>query len=325
MIKLLQLIAGVLMLTVGCQSTKQQVQKPDTEICGYKVYYSLGGLAPEMRNMLYNEGFSKLVLINQRNIDGRKEGVLDVEILKKAVLRTMPDPKSTKMVVLDWEGSVMDAIIGGKKKDPAAFAKATALYRRAYEIVKEMRPNTTVGFYGFPIRNYHKRNDSWREKNRELDSFFGEFDALFPSIYDFYTGGSKSNRWQRDIDYARENTEEAIGMGKRINKPVFPFVWHRYHPSNKKKGKELIPKEEFSAHLAAIVEAQAGVKKIDGLVWWGSEYSQFATKNKRIIERKQLRSAWEAKAKTTLPMYTDAIVELLRSQCDSGNTKASPK
>lgn len=314
MMYLSKILLSCLLLTFGCQATKLQTVKKESKICGYSVYFSLG-LTPSVDGLLKDRGFERLVLINQRNIDGRKEGTLDVEVLQSAVLRNMPDPNSTQTVTLDWEGSVMDAIIAGKDKDPAAYKKATTLYQRAYRVVKDMRPNATVGFYGFPIRNYHHRNEAWKNKNRALDDFFSQFDALFPSIYDFYAGGETTKRWKRDVDYARENTEEALAMGQRINKPVYPYIWHRYHPSNKEKGRDLIKEPEFRSHLEAIVKAEMNGKTVDGIVWWGSEYSQFAKENRKKIERKLIRSTWEAEANKLLPVYANYITDILSEKC----------
>ncbi|MFT6216278.1 MAG: hypothetical protein ACJAS3_002687 [Roseivirga sp.] len=302
----------IVFLYSGCAST--QLPNDTISPCGINLYYSLGGLGEEVKSEFQEENFTQVLLINQRRIVVKgNEWAVDKNILTDFVIKKLPDEDSKLVVVLNWEGEVYDEIQRGPSSPN--YTQASALFIKAYKIVKELRPKSKVGYYGFPIRDYWNRNDGWRARNRVLDDFLKKFDVLFPSIYDFYD--SSAQEGAGDLAYVKENIEEAIRVGQRIGKPVVAFVWHRYHPSNKNKSKELIPLEEFSGHVAEAARAQVQGKSIDGVVWWGSEYSMFARANLKRIPREELRTTWEKEAKQTLPVYFQVLRNAVNSACQN--------
>lgn len=103
-------------------------------------------------------------------------------------------------------------------------------------------PNLKVGYYSvLPIRNYWapvsyvtvlnsgqtpsgsilSDYNAWLQANANLQVLASHVDAVFPSLYTFYDDPAG---WQI---YARENMKEAYKYGK----PVFPYIWPRYHPA----------------------------------------------------------------------------------------------
>jgi hypothetical protein len=56
---------------------------------------------------------------------------------------------------------------------------------------------------------------------------------------------------------------EARRMGGR--KKIYPFVWPRYHNSNKKVGGQTIPLDEWRFHVRRVL------KYADGCVVWGAK------------------------------------------------------
>jgi hypothetical protein len=309
--KIITYILSVFLVTLWCSCTSQKMISSNTiESGGFKLYRSLGGEPETVRNTFKADGLNRVVLINQRNIDNLIPWTLDNEVLKNFVNTRIKNPKDNALIVLDWEGEVMDAVIGGRTKNPVLYDRVAKLMIAAYQTVKTMRPRATIGYYGYPIRNYHSRNEKWRAKNEGLDELFSNFDALFPSLYDFYHDDESATRKARDIGYVNDNTTEAIRMGDCINKPVYPFIWHRYHPSNKKRGWQPIPVDEFREHLKSMLSATVNDHRVDGLVWWGSDWSQFAARNKRKIARKELRGKWEGEAMIIFPLYYNVIKEV---------------
>ena len=301
---------------LGCKvnSVNKQVEQSGTIApCGIELYYSLGGLGSAVKQEFEEQGFKRITLINQRRIvNPNDEWLLDRSILTSNVEKFVPDPNSEEYIVLNWEGKPYLAIQAGPSHPD--YKRATLQFIEAYDLVKRLRPRTKVGYYGFPIRDYWNRNEKWRAKNTALIPFLKNFDVLYPSIYDFYD--SSTGRGKGDDAYVRDNIEEAIRMGERMNKPVLPFVWHRYHTSNKKKRLELIPEDEFIAHVSAATSTKVEGRGIAGLVWWSSEYSRFVQANrKRFEDKKIMRAAWEKEATVILPRYFAALRTATERSC----------
>lgn len=302
----------VILCLVSCRSINRKHIETISP-CGIELYYSLGGLSPELKQDFSEQGFNQLLLINQRRIvNENDEWSIDENRLTKFVNERISNYKSNEYVVLNWEGEVYKAIRKGP--DSPDFIRASELFIKAYDIVKKIRPYTRVGYYGFPIREYWKRDDNWKLRNRTLDDFLSHFDVLYPSLYDFYDSGTYQGKG--DLAYVHDNVQEALLMGIRLNKPVLPFIWHRYHTSNKLKARELIPVDEFIDHVTAAASVNEGGKSIDGVIWWGSEYSAFAKKNISIYKDKNaLRSAWESVAQEILPEYFRALERGVERAC----------
>lgn len=286
---------------------------PTISPCGIELYYTLGGLGVDVKKEFERVGFQRVILLTQRRIvDAEDQWTIDEERFSNFVERQISVSDLSPQVALNWEGEVYKAI----QKGPTSpdYVRATMLFIKAYKIVKKLRPNAIVGYYGFPIRDYWNRNEKWKEKNRTLDAFLSNFDVLYPSIYDFYDSNTSQGRG--DLEYVRENVEEAILMGQRIKKPVMPFVWHRYHTSNKKKSLQLIPVEEFTDHIGSAASTEIKGKHIDGLIWWGSEYSSYARANKaKFANKVLLRAAWEEESVKILPVYFDALLAGIERAC----------
>ncbi len=92
-------------------------------------------------------------------------------------------------------------------------------------------PGFKFGYYMlFPRRDYLRALKgptspdyiAWQKENDSLAPIASKADMLFPSLYTFY---DDPNGW---VTYAKANVAEA----KRYNKPIYPFLWPRYHDSN---------------------------------------------------------------------------------------------
>ncbi len=263
-----------LLLICACATTPKVLR-----VNGVEVYQSLGGVGQVAQDTISSLGVGEIVLVNGKHIHTQDGLYLDSLRLSAHILEQLPNKKSRAIVVLDWEGERMQQIFEGAIAQTTDYWQAKEQMLGAYRLVKELRPKTTVGFYGFPARDYWNRNDDWRARNQALASFLSGVDAIFPSLYDFYPTTDKNR--EMELGYVQDNVTEALRLGSQLRKPVLPFVWHRYHDSNKEVGRTLIPPGEFGELVQAAATTELARRKIDGLIWWSSERYFYNLEKKR--------------------------------------------
>lgn len=129
---------------------------------------------------------------------------------------------------------------------------------------KECRPELKFGLYAtVPIIDHNyvlkdissKEYQFWREQNMALTKLVAAVDALFPSLYTVY---DEPEKWE----YL---TREYIKMARFLagDKPVYPYIWPRYHQGNKSKKGQFISGEFWKFQLEIVYELA------DGVVFWG--------------------------------------------------------
>ena len=124
---------------------------------------------------------------------------------------------------------------------------------------------TKVGYYAAgPNRQYWPAQDpvasspafvKWQGSNDFLAPLIAETGALYPSLYTFYNDRAG---W---VKYAKANIAEAKRIGG--GKPVYPFIWPRYHESGD-MGQIYIDDEFWKLQLQTVKAAGA-----DGVIIWG--------------------------------------------------------
>jgi hypothetical protein len=117
-------------------------------------------------------------------------------------------------------------------------------------------------------------------------------------LYTFYQDDSKGS----NEDYARDNLLESLSLAKELNKSVMPFVWHRYHDSNKTIGLQLIPSDEFKRYLNAVLSTSYKGTKVAGLVWWGSDQYYYNVKSPALVNE------MNASGQTDFKTYHDNLI-----------------
>jgi hypothetical protein len=150
------------------------------------------------------------------------------------------------------------------KRDPAG---CNAFVSRCAAIVREAAPGLKLGFYGlFPVRDYYRARKgpdsadfkAWQAEDDALRPAAAAVDAVFPSLYTFY---DDADGWAA---YAQSNIAEA----RRYGKPAYPFLWPRFHDSNRQLAWTFLGQPLWKKELA-LTAASA-----DGLVVW--DYGQHA-------------------------------------------------
>ncbi|MFT3687176.1 MAG: hypothetical protein QM783_20015 [Phycisphaerales bacterium] len=115
-------------------------------------------------------------------------------------------------------------------------------FERTYNLLKQLRPNSKVGFYNQPAQCYWEWRDpvkaaAMRQGHDEVTWFWNMVDIILPSTYTFYQSvpdhrvpGPSQDR-ESDFDaYCRANIGEALRVAR--GKPVYNYVAFQHHASN---------------------------------------------------------------------------------------------
>lgn len=90
-------------------------------------------------------------------------------------------------------------------------------------------------------------------------------DILTPAVYDFYPDTIPH---VDDRPYIEDNLKIALKIGKTFGKPVYPYIWERWHEGNPYQGLQLITKGEFERHLQIMLQTQYDGQRIKGFIWF---------------------------------------------------------
>ena len=208
------------------------------------------------------------------------QDTLNEKLLVKSINSKFPDKNSKEYAVLDWEGKQYDALF---KDDENASNIALNMFVKAVKIAKKERPNMKWSFYGIPDREFWAPGYLWEQKNLKLSELFKNLDFIAPSVYLFYTQDEIKSYLTEN--YITRNVGLAIKIGKKYNKEVYPFIWHRFHPSNQNYGMALIPTDFFSAYIKNIYTTKIEGNSINGIIWWHAE--SYFSKNMKDQPRLQ--------------------------------------
>lgn len=204
------------------------------------------------------EFFYEQEFVNNDEVDFKK--------LNKIILKKIPSAKSTTYIVLDWESKTYDQLF------ISSFSKNSVnQFLSAIKYIKSKRPKVKVGIYALPSREFWGANEEWENKNLSLSDIYKKVDFITPSIYMFYEDSQIKS--VLNTNYINKNVTLALKIGTEYKKPVFPMIWHRYHPSNPDFGLMLIPYNFFRNYVKDIVNITYDGKSIDGIFWWQAEDS----------------------------------------------------
>jgi hypothetical protein len=207
-----------------------------------------------------------LALIDGRHIDPNGDGELDSAFLVESIQTLYPVHPQFDIGILDWEGQAFQDLQLCSTTD-SCFQSAKGQFFRLLRIAKATRPKIKWGIYFLPFTYYWNR-DSLLDRNKQIESLLAACDVLMPSLYDFYPDGT---RFTDNEAYYKQNLRSVLAIGHRLKKPVYVFVWHRWHDSNPDKGLELIPIPEFKQHMRWITNAKYRSTKVKGLIWFSSD------------------------------------------------------
>ena len=119
-------------------------------------------------------------------------------------------------------------------------SQVTANINKFKQVIGAFRsglPKTKIGVYlHLPERNWlapcgdpgkaASRTSSWHQRNLRMQPLADAVDIIVPSIYTFYDDAASISCWPK---YAQANIKEARIYGK----PVWAFLWMKYHSNGK--------------------------------------------------------------------------------------------
>ncbi len=134
--------------------------------------------------------------------------------------------------------------LGGEEKQAMENAEK---YIQMMRWLREEKPNLAFGYFGvLPVHSYlatqkgrKKEFKAWRKRNAELWELGQAVKVIFLPLYTFLPD---RDAWKR---YAKEHIKEA----RRHDRPVYVFLWPKYHESNAKARGRLLTGEYWALQL----------------------------------------------------------------------------
>ncbi len=199
-------------------------------------------------------------------------------LMEKALNKDIPDKNQKGFATLDWEGEAYLILVGRKNVSEANYNNILLSYINALQWAKKLRPNIKWSYYNLPLINYYeyKKNEN---KTRALKCFplLKELDFFTPSTYILFDKRHNNSIIYQFID---SNVLFALEIGNQLNKPIYPFIMHRYHPDSKTNGWGLIENNYFQTVLHRILHINYRGLMVDGVIWWNVETYLFNNRNK---------------------------------------------
>ncbi len=260
-----------------CGQTAKKVQDFPS-----KLSVSLGEYGPLLDDFINKNQITKLQYINDGQFLGDLPFSFNPLLLTQEIERAVPNPDDKAVVYIDLESPYLDHLMNDDVQSDS-FKKSLQLFIDVLQFSKKLRPNAKWGFYGLPFTTYWNRTSNFYLKTNKIESLINQCDLLFPSLYIFYEDSDKGF-YLENKKYVIENTQQIIKISKHYKKPAYVFVWHRYHPSNEKNGNKLLPEKVFLTHIKRIINTTFESRKINGIVWWGSDNYSYRESHKGVSE-----------------------------------------
>lgn len=182
-----------------------------------------------------------------------------------------PDTASSGTCVIDWEDSTFYNL--RLDKSSVSFNSAVDSFTKVLKIMKQARPYVKVGIFDLPFDVFYPTADIYN-KNNKFDKLFEYCDFIAPEIFiDF---PDKEIGHKRNITYIQHNLDVALQYGRRLKKPVIPFIWELIHPSNRKYGGMLIPRDEYESYAEFMIHYNYNGTNIKGFFLWTSSVPEQA-------------------------------------------------
>lgn len=230
---------------------------------------------------------------------------LDKEKLKKEIDRQIPNSNTFGYAALDIEAESVLIILKEKKVSTSEYNRILNNHINTIKYVKSLRPNIKWTFYGYNLTSYPYVT-SEHESSVTVGTYplLKELDFLAPSMY------LQDEKTPLNLDkiknFVSSNLSLSLKLGEKFSKPVYPFVWNRYH--NIESENTLIKPADFQWYIHDILNFSSNKRKVNGVIFWNSETYVYET-NKNINVKNEYRNVKDINKyqKEILQKYWDVI------------------
>jgi hypothetical protein len=261
-----------------------------------KLYVSITDVTPSVKTFFNDNDIKSVYTFN---VVGDNYEAVNQKKLIADIQKRYPNVSDTGIAALDWEGKMIGLLVNARPGS-SDFNDALNSYINILKMAKALRPNVKWGYYAVPFSRFYNRNKLGSDLKR-IEPLLRECDMFFPSFYENYKDGSIEK--DDNERFAYENLNAILPVAQLMDKPVLPFVWYRYHISNRDIGLQLIPNDEFDKYLNAILSVNYKGKKVSGVVCWSVDSYYFKKKSRPLLNE------MNASRSQDFDTYHDALVK----------------
>ncbi len=136
-----------------------------------------------------NSVFKYYNVLGENYIDPEKKGGINDESICKGLKLLYPGEDASGYLVIDIENKVMKDF-KNYSLNSSQYMEAVAKLKELLSLVRKLRPNLKISFYGLPFRVYFASQNAWNESNK-LDQVLSLCDFITPSLYILYPDAEK--------------------------------------------------------------------------------------------------------------------------------------
>ncbi|WP_347158204.1 T9SS type A sorting domain-containing protein [Pontibacter chitinilyticus] len=193
---------------------------------------------------------------------------VDETKVRQALAKLFPYSTSGGKLILNWERPGVFKALRDYPNTDSRYKYAEGEWRRLISIVRDMRPNVKIGIYGITFKGWKDSTVGYYNPQGKYDALLSLVDFLAPSVYIQFADEEVGH--ERNLQYIRDNMDAALDCGRRLNKPVYPFLWSRIHDTNQTYGYELIQTDVFAQYVKLLSTYSYNGYKAKGFYWWES-------------------------------------------------------
>lgn len=237
---------------------------------------------PKGREKMWQPQIGHMKIIYHHEIDPDNDGQMNDSVFANAVYTKIPDRNESGYCILNWEGPQFEYL----KFQPINSDSMTRIvnkYRVLLAKARQLRPKAKWGIFDMPVTTYWiKQDTTWRKRLEVILPLIKEVDLLAPCLYDYFQTGSYP--WMDDSAYYTGNLLRSLELGNKYHKPVFPFIWHRYHNATEKVGMLCIDPVEFENQVRLISQFKLKGSACAGLVWWQEDLYYYNISDPQVMK-----------------------------------------
>ncbi|KAB1230544.1 hypothetical protein [Chryseobacterium viscerum] len=255
-----KIVLLLLFFFISCTSSSQMKNNQT------KFYYSLGKMGSNAENYLKSIGSEEVGFLDEGQFISKTNDkyLFLPDLLEKEINRGIPDKNRKGLVYIDLEMPFEDMF----GKDNKNAMKAMDYCLKVLRYAKKLRPNIKFGFYAIPFTSVWSPNEEFFAQQNKFAPLLKECDVFFPSLYTFYSNPAAI---LANGNYLGNNIDGLLKLGIIYKKPVYVFMWHRYHNSNEKDSMKEIPDRIWKDQIETLASQNVNGKFVDGILWWGAD------------------------------------------------------